>query len=140
MPGAVGTNSFWKGIVSWINGDPTQQTVDTIEAAGRRADRHTAPLGTQSQGRSVHSRTISSTHTTEVRAMTPRITWKVSPGFGGSCGLSPVIGLIICLWTRHPNAVKDKVTSSAFLAAGGNPDAGGPRLSGRRRRISGIHQ
>lgn len=31
MPGAVGSNSFWKGIVSWLTGASTQQTVDTIE-------------------------------------------------------------------------------------------------------------
>lgn len=33
MPGAVGSNSFWKGIVSWINGAPAQQVADTIEAS-----------------------------------------------------------------------------------------------------------
>jgi alpha-glucoside transport system substrate-binding protein len=33
MPGAVGTDSFWKGIVSWLSGDSTQKTVDTIEAS-----------------------------------------------------------------------------------------------------------
>jgi alpha-glucoside transport system substrate-binding protein len=33
MPGAVGTDSFWKGIVSWVSGDQTQKTVDTIEAS-----------------------------------------------------------------------------------------------------------
>jgi len=33
MPGAVGTNSFWKGIVGWLSGDSTQQTVDTIESS-----------------------------------------------------------------------------------------------------------
>jgi alpha-glucoside transport system substrate-binding protein len=33
MPGAVGANSFWKGIVGWLSGDSTQQTVDTIEAS-----------------------------------------------------------------------------------------------------------
>jgi alpha-glucoside transport system substrate-binding protein len=31
MPGAVGSNSFWKGIVGWLSGDSTQQTVDSIE-------------------------------------------------------------------------------------------------------------
>lgn len=33
MPGAVGSNSFWSGIVEWINGTPTQQVVDTIESS-----------------------------------------------------------------------------------------------------------
>lgn len=33
MPGAVGSNSFWKGIVTWINGTPSQQVADTIEAS-----------------------------------------------------------------------------------------------------------
>jgi alpha-glucoside transport system substrate-binding protein len=33
MPGAVGTDSFWKGIVAWVSGDSTQKTVDTIEAS-----------------------------------------------------------------------------------------------------------
>lgn len=33
MPGAVGTDSFWKGIVSWVSGDDTKKTVDTIEAS-----------------------------------------------------------------------------------------------------------
>jgi len=33
MPGAVGTDSFWKGIVAWIGGQSTKQTVDTIEAS-----------------------------------------------------------------------------------------------------------
>ena len=32
MPGAVGADSFWKGIVSWVGGESTQQTLDTIEA------------------------------------------------------------------------------------------------------------
>ena len=31
MPGAVGADSFWKGIVSWISGEDTQQVLDTIE-------------------------------------------------------------------------------------------------------------
>ena len=33
MPGAVGADSFWKGIVSWIGGQSTQTVVDTIEAS-----------------------------------------------------------------------------------------------------------
>ncbi|MCU1639454.1 MAG: putative alpha-glucoside transporter,substrate-binding protein [Microbacteriaceae bacterium] len=33
MPGAVGANSFWKGIVSWLSGDSARQTVDTIESS-----------------------------------------------------------------------------------------------------------
>ncbi len=33
MPGAVGADSFWKGIVAWIGGQSTQQTVDAIEAS-----------------------------------------------------------------------------------------------------------
>jgi alpha-glucoside transport system substrate-binding protein len=33
MPGAVGANSFWSGIVEWINGTPTQEVVDTIESS-----------------------------------------------------------------------------------------------------------
>ncbi|TFC02376.1 carbohydrate ABC transporter substrate-binding protein [Cryobacterium adonitolivorans] len=33
MPGAVGTDSFWKGIVSWLSGDDTQKVVDTIESS-----------------------------------------------------------------------------------------------------------
>jgi len=33
MPGAVGTNSFWKGIVGWLSGDDSQKTVDTIESS-----------------------------------------------------------------------------------------------------------
>ncbi|WP_166876021.1 ABC transporter substrate-binding protein [Salinibacterium sp. ZJ450] len=33
MPGAVGSDSFWKGIVAWIGGQETQATVDTIEAS-----------------------------------------------------------------------------------------------------------
>ena len=32
MPGAVGADSFWKGIVSWVSGESTQQVLDTIEA------------------------------------------------------------------------------------------------------------
>ncbi|PJJ71004.1 alpha-glucoside transport system substrate-binding protein [Diaminobutyricimonas aerilata] len=31
MPGAVGSNSFWKGIVGWLSGDDTKATVDAIE-------------------------------------------------------------------------------------------------------------
>lgn len=33
MPGAVGSDSFWKGIVSWISGTDTQTVVDQIEAS-----------------------------------------------------------------------------------------------------------
>ncbi|MGO4783229.1 ABC transporter substrate-binding protein [Cryobacterium sp. W22_MBD10_FK3] len=33
MPGAVGTDSFWKGIVGWVSGDDTQKVVDTIESS-----------------------------------------------------------------------------------------------------------
>jgi alpha-glucoside transport system substrate-binding protein len=33
MPGAVGANTFWKGIIGWLSGDDTKQTVDTIEAS-----------------------------------------------------------------------------------------------------------
>jgi alpha-glucoside transport system substrate-binding protein len=33
MPGAVGSDSFWKGIVAWIGGQDTQTTVDTIESS-----------------------------------------------------------------------------------------------------------
>jgi len=33
MPGAVGTDSFWKGIVSWLSGDGTSKVLDTIEAS-----------------------------------------------------------------------------------------------------------
>lgn len=31
MPGAVGSDSFWKGIVAWVGGQDTQATVDAIE-------------------------------------------------------------------------------------------------------------
>ena len=33
MPGAVGSDSFWKGMVAWIGGQDTQATVDAIEAS-----------------------------------------------------------------------------------------------------------
>jgi alpha-glucoside transport system substrate-binding protein len=33
MPAAVGAGSFWKGMVSWINGSDTKQVTDTIEAS-----------------------------------------------------------------------------------------------------------
>ncbi len=33
MPGAVGADSFWKGIVAWVGGQSTQDTVDAIEAS-----------------------------------------------------------------------------------------------------------
>ena len=32
MPGAVGSGTFWKGIVSWINGTPTDEVLTSIEA------------------------------------------------------------------------------------------------------------
>ena len=32
MPGAVGADSFWKGIVSWVGGQSTAATLDAIEA------------------------------------------------------------------------------------------------------------
>ena len=32
MPGAVGSGTFWKGIVDWINGTPTDQVLTGIEA------------------------------------------------------------------------------------------------------------
>lgn len=33
MPAAVGADSFFKGIVAWISGDSTQETVDSIESS-----------------------------------------------------------------------------------------------------------
>jgi alpha-glucoside transport system substrate-binding protein len=33
MPGAVGTDSFWKGVVAWVSGTDTQRVVDTIESS-----------------------------------------------------------------------------------------------------------
>jgi alpha-glucoside transport system substrate-binding protein len=33
MPAAVGSDSFWKGIVAWVAGNSTQETLDTIEAS-----------------------------------------------------------------------------------------------------------
>ena len=33
MPAAVGADSFWKGIIAWVAGDSTQETVDTIESS-----------------------------------------------------------------------------------------------------------
>lgn len=33
MPGAVGANSFWGGIVEWINGASTEQVLDSIESS-----------------------------------------------------------------------------------------------------------
>jgi alpha-glucoside transport system substrate-binding protein len=32
MPGAVGSGTFWKGMVSWINGTPTDEVLTSIEA------------------------------------------------------------------------------------------------------------
>ncbi|MGM1018106.1 MAG: ABC transporter substrate-binding protein [Actinomycetota bacterium] len=31
MPGAVGTGTFWKGMVAWVNGDSTDQVLEQIE-------------------------------------------------------------------------------------------------------------
>ena len=31
MPGAVGAGTFWKGMVAWINGDPTDAVLEQIE-------------------------------------------------------------------------------------------------------------
>ncbi len=33
MPGAVGADSFWTGIIDWISGDSTEEVVDAIEAS-----------------------------------------------------------------------------------------------------------
>ena len=33
MPGAVGADSFWKGIVSWVGGDSTQDVLNSIESS-----------------------------------------------------------------------------------------------------------
>ncbi|HEY5861312.1 MAG TPA: carbohydrate ABC transporter substrate-binding protein, partial [Actinomycetota bacterium] len=33
MPGAVGADSFWKGIVAWVGGESTTQVLDTIESS-----------------------------------------------------------------------------------------------------------
>ena len=33
MPGAVGANSFWSGIVEWINGKSTEEVLDSIESS-----------------------------------------------------------------------------------------------------------
>ncbi|HEY9323331.1 MAG TPA: ABC transporter substrate-binding protein [Agromyces sp.] len=33
MPGAVGADSFWKGMVAWVTGEETAQVLDTIEAS-----------------------------------------------------------------------------------------------------------
>lgn len=33
MPGAVGANSFWSGMVEWVNGTPTEEVVDAIESS-----------------------------------------------------------------------------------------------------------
>ncbi len=33
MPSAVGSNSFWKGIVAWLNGTPAQQVADSVEGS-----------------------------------------------------------------------------------------------------------
>lgn len=33
MPGAIGSNAFWKQATAWITGQSTKQTVDNIEAA-----------------------------------------------------------------------------------------------------------
>ncbi|MFF5623871.1 ABC transporter substrate-binding protein [Microbacterium sp. LWH10-1.2] len=31
MPGAVGSGTFWKGMVAWVNGDPTDEVLSQIE-------------------------------------------------------------------------------------------------------------
>jgi len=31
MPGAVGAGTFWKGMVAWVNGSPTQEVLEQIE-------------------------------------------------------------------------------------------------------------
>ena len=31
MPGAVGANSFWSGIVNWINGSSTEEVTQSVE-------------------------------------------------------------------------------------------------------------
>ena len=33
MPSAVGSNSFWKGIVQWINGTSSQDVANSIESS-----------------------------------------------------------------------------------------------------------
>ncbi|MEV1132147.1 ABC transporter substrate-binding protein [Agromyces sp. NPDC049794] len=33
MPGAVGADSFWKGIVAWVSGEDTQQVLNNIESS-----------------------------------------------------------------------------------------------------------
>lgn len=33
MPGAVGAGTFWTGMVDWINGTPTEDVLDSIEAS-----------------------------------------------------------------------------------------------------------
>ncbi|RXZ48865.1 carbohydrate ABC transporter substrate-binding protein [Agromyces fucosus] len=33
MPGAVGADSFWKGMVAWVTGEDTAQVLDTIESS-----------------------------------------------------------------------------------------------------------
>lgn len=33
MPGAVGADSFWRGVVAWVTGQSTQETVDAIESS-----------------------------------------------------------------------------------------------------------
>jgi alpha-glucoside transport system substrate-binding protein len=33
MPGAVGSNSFWKQATAWITGQSTKETLDNIEAS-----------------------------------------------------------------------------------------------------------
>ncbi len=32
MPATVGSGSFWKGMVSWIDGKPTDQVLSDIQA------------------------------------------------------------------------------------------------------------
>ncbi|NYF17703.1 alpha-glucoside transport system substrate-binding protein [Microbacterium sp. AK009] len=33
MPGAVGADSFWRGVVAWVTGQSTQETVDAIQSS-----------------------------------------------------------------------------------------------------------
>ncbi|WP_210508496.1 ABC transporter substrate-binding protein [Naasia sp. SYSU D00057] len=33
MPGAVGSNSFWKGMIAWLTGEDSQKVADDIEAS-----------------------------------------------------------------------------------------------------------
>ena len=33
MPGAVGTGTFWSGVVEYVAGEPVEEVLDTIEAS-----------------------------------------------------------------------------------------------------------